>query len=483
MISPAALLASPLDRRPGAPPRQRQLIQRLRSAILAGQFPAGARLPSSRTLSEELGISRNTVLIAYEQLTAEGYVVADRQGTRVAALSRAPVRSAPGPAAPAAAAARRLERITQARQPRAGSPPFTASTPALDQFPLGAWRRALERALRESPAATLDYGDPLGEPALREAIAQHLRVSRGVRCEAAGVVITEGAQGALSLCVQLLTNPGDAAWLEDPGYRGAKAAFYAGDLDVTGMRVDADGIVIPESAWTRPPRLIQTTPSHQYPTGAVLSLARRLDLLERARRAGAWIIEDDYDSEFRHLGEPIAAMQGLLPDAPVLYVGTFSKTMFPSLRLGFLVLPQAIAGATLTAAAEMLRGGRRLDQLSMAAFIGNGQFARHLGRMRRLYRERQAALRDALAAHLGVDHEVLGGHGGLHLTLRLPPEFPDRALAAQARQAGMNPGALSSFALAPRPEDNGLVLGYGNTDASRYPALVKRLARLLRQMT
>ncbi|HEY9273482.1 PLP-dependent aminotransferase family protein, partial [Achromobacter sp.] len=320
---------------------------------------------------------------------------------------------------------------------------------------------------------------PVGEPALREAIAQYLRVSRGVRCDASRIVITEGAQGALALCVQLLTNPGDTAWLEDPGYRGAKSAFHAGDLDVVAMRVDADGIVIPENAWQeRPPRLIQTTPSHQYPTGAVLSLPRRLGLIERARQAGAWIIEDDYDSEFRHQGEPIAAMQGLVEDAPVLYVGTFSKTMFPALRLGFLVLPEAIAAQAMPSIIEMLRGGHRLEQLTMAAFMENGQFSRHLGRMRRLYRERQGALREALATHLGIEHEVLGGHSGLHLTVRLPAAYPDREIVEQARKIGMNPGALSSFAVTPRAEDNGLVIGYGNTGAERFPALVQRLRKV-----
>ncbi|HCQ49163.1 MAG TPA: DNA-binding protein [Achromobacter sp.] len=295
-------------------------------------------------------------------------------------------------------------------------------------------------------------------------------------------VLFEGAQGALALCVQLLTNPGDTAWLEEPGYRGAKSAFHGGDLNVVAMRVDADGIVIPDDAWrTHPPRLIQTTPTHQYPTGAVLSVARRLDLLERAGRAGAWIIEDDYDSEFRHQGDPIAAMQGLLPNAPVLYVGTFSKTLFPALRLGFLVLPEALAQTALPSIIEMLRGGHRLEQLTLAAFIDNGQFSRHLGRMRRLYRERQSALRDALATHFKGDHEVLGGHSGLHLTVRLPPDCPDQAIVALARQVGMNPSALSTFAMAPRAEDNGLVIGYGNTSADRFPALVKRLGELARQ--
>ncbi|MFD4838856.1 PLP-dependent aminotransferase family protein [Achromobacter sp. NPDC058515] len=476
----AALLSSPLSRGPGAPPRQRQLIQRLKQAILAGQLPAGGKLPSSRTLSEELDISRNTVLIAYEQLTAEGYVIADRQGTRVAPLSATASSAAKQAAAPPAAesfvTAKRLTRIVSTRYAHDGSVPMTPGTPALTQFPINAWRRAQDRALQAAPAATLGYGHPVGEPALREAIAQYLRVSRGVRCDASRIVITEGAQGALALCVQLLTNPGDTAWLEDPGYRGAKAAFHAGDLDVVAMRVDADGIVIPEHAWaTQPPRLIQTTPTHQYPTGAVLSLTRRLDLLERARRAGAWIIEDDYDSEFRHQGEPIAAMQGLLPDAPVLYVGTFSKTMFPALRLGFLVLPEAIAAQAMPSITEMLRGGHRLEQLTMAAFIENGQFSRHLGRMRRLYRERQSALRDALAAHLGIEHEVLGGHSGLHLTVRLPAAYSDVAIVERARKMGMNPSALSSFAITPLAEDNGLVIGYGNTGAERFPALVRRI--------
>jgi GntR family transcriptional regulator/MocR family aminotransferase len=477
-----ALLSSPLARGPGTQPRQRQLIQRLKQAILAGQLPAGGRLPSSRALSEELDISRNTVLIAYEQLTAEGYVIADRQGTRVAPLSAAAAiaakRAAPPPPQPALTA-QRLTRIVSTRYAHDSSLPMTPGTPALTQFPISAWRRAQDRALQAAPATTLGYGHPVGEPALREAIAQYLRVSRGVRCDASRIVITEGAQGALALCVQLLTNPGDTAWLEDPGYRGAKSAFHGGDLDVVAMRVDADGIVIPENAWReRPPRLIQTTPSHQYPTGAVLSLPRRLGLIERARQAGAWIIEDDYDSEFRHQGEPIAAMQGLVEDAPVLYVGTFSKTMFPALRLGFVVLPEAIAAQAMPSIIEMMRGGHRLEQLTMAAFMENGQYSRHLGRMRRLYRERQAALREALADHLGIEHEVLGGHCGLHLTVRLPAQFPDREIVQQARKIGMNPGALSSFAVAPQAEDNGLVIGYGNTGAERFPALVQRLRKV-----
>jgi GntR family transcriptional regulator/MocR family aminotransferase len=358
---------------------------------------------------------------------------------------------------------------------------MTPGVPALSQFPISAWRRAHDRALQTALPAALGYGDPVGEPALREAIAHHLRVSRGVRCDADQVVITEGAQSALSLCVSLLTNPGDTAWLEDPGYRGAKAAFHAGDLNVIAMRVDDNGMAIPRKAWlAHPPRLVQTTPAHQYPTGAVLSISRRLDLIKRATEVGAWIVEDDYDSEFRHQGAPIAAMQGLVVDAPVLYVGSFSKSMFPALRLGFLVLPKTIAQSADGSLRELLRGGHRLEQLAMANFIDSGQFARHLGRMRRLYRERQNALREALVAHLGVEHQVLGGHSGLHLTVRLPPHMPDRAIVEEARRVGMSPAPLSAFAMAPLPEDNGLVIGYGNTSAERFAPLIKRLGRITR---
>ena len=228
------------------------------------------------------------------------------------------------------------------------------------------------------------------------------------------------------------------------------------------------------------PRLIYTTPSHQYPSGAVMSAARRLELIANAQRHGAWIIEDDYDSEFRHAGDPIGAMQGLVAQAPVLYVGTFSKTMFPSLRLGFLVLPEALAARLQAPLGQLLRGGHRHEQLAMAGFIESGQFSRHLGRMRRLYRERQQALRLALARHLQVPHEIDGGHCGLHLTVRLPPRFDDRRIAEEALRHRLAPVPLSSFAMQPTAADNGLVLGYGNTSAERFEPLVKRLSQLVR---
>ncbi|WP_162878019.1 PLP-dependent aminotransferase family protein, partial [Trinickia diaoshuihuensis] len=360
--------------------------------------------------------------------------------------------------------------------------PLRPGVPALARFPLGAWKRCFDRAVRRAGVSGLSYGDPQGELALREAIMRHLAVARAVRCEPEQIVITEGAQEALTLCVRLVTNPGDKAWVEDPGYRGAKTAMVCGDLEVVPMRVDENGLDIPEAAWAAAtPRLIYTSPSHQYPTGAVLTAARRLDLIANAQRHGAWIIEDDYDSEYRHAGELVGAMQGLVPHAPVLYVGTFSKTLFPSLRLGFLVLPAALAAPAAALLQETLRGGHRYEQLALAEFIESGQFSRHLGRMRRLYKRRQDALRAALKQHLDVPHVVAGGDSGMHLTIRLPADYPDERIALAARGFEMAPMALSRFALRPQPEDNGLVLGYGNTSESLFVPLVQRLAKVIRQ--
>ncbi|WP_394792482.1 PLP-dependent aminotransferase family protein [Rhodoferax sp.] len=477
-LSAQVVFETPLSADRADGPLQRQLHLRLKDAILDGRLAPGSRLPGSRALAEALGVSRNTVTAAYEHLAAEGYVQQDRQGTAVATLSRpAPMKTARDTTA-LPVAARRLAQIRATPRSEAASA-LRPGVPALSQFPLAAWRRAYDQAIRRAGPAALGYGVPTGEPALRSAIARHLAVARGVRCEPAQIVITEGTQEALSLCVRLLTNPGDAAWVEDPGYRGAKVAMQGGDLRLLPMRVDADGLVVGGSDWqTQPPRLVYTSPSHQYPTGAVLTVARRLELIAQAQRHGAWIIEDDYDSEFRHTGEPIGAMQGLLAQAPVLYVGSFSKTMFPSLRLGFLVLPQALLPVLQTPLEELLRGGHRYEQLAMAEFIEGGQFSRHLGRMRRLYRERQQALREALTRHLRVPHSIAGGYCGLHLTVRLPPAYPDQQIAQAAQRYGMAPGALSAFALQPLPQDNGLVLGYGNTSAELFEPLVQRLSRL-----
>lgn len=482
MRSFPALLEAPLAR-DGAEPLQRQLRGRIKEAIVAGQLPAGLRLPATRELAQLLLVSRNTVSMAYEHLLAEGYVLADRQGTVVAPLplhmqsaTQAVTESAPR-------LADRLSRLQAQPSITTDGSALRPGVPALTQFPQAQWRLALAHAARMATPNALNYAEPLGQLGLRSAIASHLAISRGVQCTAEQVVVTEGAQEALNLCVRLITNPGDTAWMEDPGYRGGRTALQAGDLRVLPKRMDAEGLHCLPTSWaTEQPRLIYTTPSHQYPVGMVMSVARRFELMAAAQAHGAWIIEDDYDSEFRHSGEPIRAMQGLMVDAPVLYVGTFSKTMFPALRLGFLVLPKRLLPLVKHALHDLLRGGHSHEQLAMARFMETGQFARHLARMRRLYRQRQQVLREALGQYLGIPHSIEGGRAGLHLCVRFSADYADVAVVAAAAVYGMAAQALSTFALAPHAHDNGLVLGYGNTPVEVMVPMVKRLGMILRKV-
>ncbi|EML1596345.1 PLP-dependent aminotransferase family protein [Burkholderia cenocepacia] len=474
--APLLPLDAPLARTPGAPSLQRQLLRRVRDAILGGAMPAGTRLPGTRALAETLGVSRNTTAAVYEQLVAEGFLQSDRRGTRVVGLSRPtpPRRRAAPPAV-----AQRLGRIRPSLVGTGESEGFRPGVPALSHFPVDAWRHAIDRALRRAGRELLAYGDPLGEPALRESIARHLAVTRGVRCDPEQIVITEGAQGAIALCAQLLTNPGDTVWVEEPGYRGARTAMQAADLDVVPMPVDVEGLRAEPDDWReRTPRLVYTTPSNQFPTGAVLSISRRLALIDAARRHRAWIIEDDYDSEFRHTGEPIGAMHGLAPDSPVVYLGSFSKTMFPALRIGFLVLPDALLAAVRPALPEMLRGGTRHVQLALADFIETGEYGRHLGRMRRLYRDRRGLLLAALERSLSVPHQVEGGPCGLHLALRLPARYRDRAIVEAARAHGIGPFPLSGFSIDAARAGNGLVLGFGNTSADAFEPMLRMVSAI-----
>lgn len=484
-------------------PRQRLLHACLRAAIRDGTLAAGTRLAASRTLAQELGMARNTVLYAYEQLASEGYVISDRRGTVVATLATpaaCPLQQKPAAAARAAAMlnacaitasesptitpvglaqrARNLRRVHGAA-PRAGA--FVPGVPALDQFPMALWRRLLDRAWRSLTPAQLNYGHPSGEAALREAIADHVRAARGVVCDPSQVLITDGAQAGLDLCMRALADAGDTVWLENPGYGGALAAARAAGLAIAGIGVDDDGLAPAADDWLlRPPRLIYCTPSHQYPTGSVLSLRRRLALIESARTAGAVIIEDDYDSEFRHDGAPLSAMQGLVEQAPVVYLGTFSKTMFPGLRMGFLVVPEALAPAFAALRAQTYASGRAAEQLALAEFLRSGQFARHVRRMRRLYRQRRDALVAALETHVGSVATVHGASAGMHLSLRFADQtLDDAAISAQAQEHGVAVNALSHHDTHGRSGWKGLMLGYAQVPAEQMDELVQRLAAVL----
>jgi GntR family transcriptional regulator/MocR family aminotransferase len=466
-------------------PQQRQLHECLRQGIRSGTLASGARLPASRALAAELGVARNSVLYAYEQLASEGFLVASRRGSVVAALAgrlavTEPRLNAPAPRASLSRRAQNMPALPGSETAAA----FAPGVPALGDFPVLRWRRMLDRAWASLTPAQLNYADPAGEPALREAIAAHLRVARGALVDAAQVFITDGTQSSLDLCARAFADAGDKVWLENPGYQGAVAAFRAAQLKTIGIVVDAEGMAPTAGDWLRQrPRLIYTTPSHQYPVGSVLSLARRLALIDGARQAGALVIEDDYDSEFRHDGPPMACMQGLAVDAPVVYLGTFSKTLFPALRMGFMVVPTALAPALSEMLDRAAPRGRTAEQRALAEFITSGQFSLHLRRMRRLYRQRRDALVAALGEQLGDMATVHGGSAGMHLALRLHDGAADDvALSARLMaQHGIMAPALSLHAVGLRAQPwRGFLLGYAQVPVQAMEPLVKKLAGVVR---
>lgn len=463
-------------------PGQRLLHACLRRAIRDGTLAAGTRLVATRALAAELRVARNTVLYAYEQLASEGLVVSDRRGTVVAAIAAA-ASPRQGETATAASAvlSRRSQNLRVVSNGAGEGAAFAPGVPDLAGFPLALWRRLLDRAWRAMDPARLNYGNPAGERVLRQAIADYLRASRSVACRADQVFITDGTQHSLDLCARACADEGDTVWMENPGYGGALAAFRGAGLAIEGIDVDENGIAPAPRDWRlRRPKLIYTTPSHQYPAGVVMSLARRVALIEGARANGALIIEDDYDSEFRHDGPPLAAMQGLAPDAPVLYLGTFSKTMFPALRIGFLVVPSSLAPALAVMRAQSAAAGRVAEQLALADFLGSGQFALHLRRMRRLYRQRRDALVSALDRHLGQIAEVQGASAGMHLSLRFHDDaLSDVAIVERAKRHGIVVNALSTHSTGRGAAWNGLMLGYAQVPAERIEELVRQLAAVI----
>lgn len=456
---------------------QRTLYTALREAILRGTLVGDSRLPGSRVMAQRLGLSRNTINSALEQLATEGYLLRSRQGTYVALLRQPGERSAEEREIVLPEYLQSLPAGTRRDSPTLL---FAPGMPAVNYFPLAIWRRLLDRVMREEGSALLGYGDAQGELMLRKAIARHLALSRGIRCDAGQIVITQGALEGVDVCTHLLSVAGETAWVEEPGYPGAKSMFLKAGLHIKGIPVDREGMRFDIHDDCAAPRLIFTSPSHQYPFGAVMSAGRRLALLEYARRHAAWIIEDDYDSEFRYSGEPIPAMLGMEMQAPVVYLGTFSKTLFPALRIGFMVMPGALADAVRGAIGSLLRGGHRAEQKALALFIEEGHYARHLAAMRRLYRKRQQHLRETLVEELTYPFELSGGEGGLHLTMAVEG-VDDETVVQQARRFHLAPGALSRFYLNEQTAKSGFILGYGNTSASHYPSAIRTLNRLIGQ--
>lgn len=477
-------------------PMYRQIYETLRRGILNGEILPGTQIPSTRSLAIQLGVSRMTVVNAYDQLYAEGYLEGKTgAGTFVAHvlpedLLRTPARREVS----ASAFSRALSLSTQGTQLARESAailreqlankfvPFQNGLTAIDSFPFETWGRIAARLARSSPAATPFDGDLAGFKLLREAVAAHLKTARGVRCCADQVIITTGAQQGLSLINSVLLEPGDAVWMEDPGYTSARALFEYYRAKLIPVPVDERGLnfqVLPEPVSR--PKLIYVTPSHQYPLGVTMSLARRLSLIEKARATGAWIIEDDYDSEFRYTGRPIASLQGLDHDGRVIYVGTFSKTIFPSVKLGCLVVPPDLvdvftAARTLTGAHSPL-----LDQALLAEFISEGHFARHIRRMRTLYEERQGYLLDEVERRLNGMVNMQPDAAGMHLVGWLSDDTDDREVVRRARQVDVRLTAISDHCIKPQTR-KGLVFGYAAFDEKRIRNGVAKVAEILENM-
>jgi len=470
-------------------PYNRQVYQLLRNAILEHVLPVNSKLPSSRELATELGISRNTVLYAYEQLLAEGYVEG-RSGSGTFVTDTAPdlvelERKQASDIPDGEQAGPKLSHRGQQLVNAAGAAPqqwgaFVPGVPDVTQFPHRIWNRLQNKVWQNPSPSTLTYARGGGHMALREALSDHLKLTRAVDCVPEQVVITAGIHQSIDLCMRLLGDPGDLAWLEDPCYWGTRNLLHASGLNVRAIPVDAEGLSPDVEDFKAVPRFIFVSPSHQYPLGMVMSLARRRLLLEYAKHHHCWIIEDDYDSEFRYSGRTIASLQGLDTSNNVLYMGTFSKTLFPGLRLGYLVLPLALVKPFVVGMEELHRGGNLLVQATLAAFMEQGFFTSHIRHMRALYATRLSLLQEAIASRFSPEIvKSMGSDAGLHLVLKLPNHCDDAAIAERAMQAGIAVRPLSKYYNDSKQGEKGLVLGYGGVEEAHIKPAFDILANVI----
>ncbi|MBV8922408.1 MocR-like pyridoxine biosynthesis transcription factor PdxR [Bradyrhizobium sp.] len=463
-------------------PLSRQIYMQVRSAVLSGALAAGTRVPSSRVMASRLGVARASVVSAYEQLLAEGYVES-RHGSgtfisqEVAGLAtrrrtaRAIRRTVPIPAK----AFPDFERSAMQGEAR----PFNTGRTLIDARTAETWRTLTHRAVRQLGPYDLGYADPAGLVELRANICDYLRAARAVRCEPEQIVITAGTQQAVDIAIRVLLSAGDEVWVEEPGYPLTYAQLMLARVRPHAIAVDEQGLVVDAGRRKAPrARAVFVTPSHQFPSGVAMSMARRLELLAWARQSGAFIVEDDYTSEFRYSGPPLASLQGLDESEQVIYVGTFNKALFPGLRLGYAVVPRALLQAFVGARYLIDRQPATLQQAVVSQFMQQGHFAAHIRRMRQLYREQRDALAETLVRRGAGSLEVALPDQGMHLVAYLRDGTSDIEIEAAARRAGIVVRAISRFYRSARPRP-GLMLGFSGFPRQLIVPAAARLAMLV----
>ena len=466
-----------------------QLYAILRDLILSGGFSAGDRLPATRTLAGQLKLSRTTVIEAYDRLTAEGLIE-----SRVGAgsyVSKALDADRPRPPHPnvvpistrmprlARAMAQSIDRFGERRRLPSAARAFTTALPAFDAFPMAQWARLSAKHWRSNRNDVMGYGAPFGHQALREAIAAHLRANRGIACDAGQIFVCGGAQQAFYLIGSVLLNPGDRVWFENPGAIGARNSLIASGAQLVPVPVDAHGLRVDEGLRLCPKfRLAFVTPSHQQPLGSVLSLERRFALLQAAAQSDAWIVEDDYDGEFSFGGAPLPTLKSVDATGLVIYVGTFSKSLFPSLRLGFMMAPPALVPTLESLMSKLLHGVPSCVQSVVAEFIDEGHFAAHIRRMRRTYAERHDVLVEAARRRLAGMLDIVPSQSGLHTIGLLHRDLSEAAIADAADARSITASPITRYSIAPTGV-NGLVLGFGGIRPAEIDAGVTTLAEVL----
>ena len=488
----AFLDAIDLDRN-SADPLYYQICKTLRKLIISGELVSGTRLPSTRMLMSELRVSRTTVRRAFDELLAEGYLSSrSGSGTFVAPqindglIQPMATKAISGGKIPLSAASlsKRGSRIASAHAVTGYSHarPFVHSIPAMDQFPFKVWSRILARQWHGIDDGKMGYGELAGYRPLRKAITSYLTTARGIKCNWEQVIIVAGAQQAFGLTANMLLDPGDSIWVEEPGYSGARGAFVAAGLNLIPVPVDEHGLNVEAGVALEPNAgLAHITPSHQSPLGMVMPFSRRLEVLEWARQNNAWVIEDDYDSEFRYIGRPLPALQGLDQHDRTIYIGTFSKVLFPSLRLGYLVVPPNLSKPFISANGVFLKGPQTHLQAAVADFITEGHFARHIRRMRKIYKERQDVLLEATQSKLDGLLEVSPSNTGLHLIGWLPDGIDDVVVSDLAGSRGIEVVPLST-SYQHAPQRGGLVLGFASAPPEEIKNGVDVLASVLHEV-